>query len=423
MTTPGLRAYRLAAAALSPLLPRYLEGRARRGKEDPARLGERLGRAGVARPEGGLVWLHAVSVGEALSLLPLAERLRERRPDLAVLATTGTATAAAMLARRLPEGVIHQYAPLDAPAAVRRFLDHWRPDLGVFVESELWPNLILEARRRGVRLALVSARMTDRSAAGWRRARGAARRVLDAFELVLTQDDATAGRLERLGGRVDGRLNLKDAAGPLPVDAAELATLRAAFAGRTVVVGASTHPGEDEIIADALAALPAPRPLLVLIPRHPERGPAIAAMLAGRGLKAARRAEGALPAADLDAYVADTLGETGLFYRLADLVVLGGSLVAGIGGHNPLEPARLGAAIVSGRSVFNFADLFAEMEAAGAVAPTDAGALAATLARLVADAPERTRLGEAGRAFAEGRAAPFEAAWARLAAMLPQARP
>src|SRR5579863_6013820 len=203
-----LQLYGLAMGAIGPLAPVVLASRARLGKEDAARVGERLGRASVARPDGPLVWLHAVSVGESVSLLPLVERIRAERPGLTVLVTSGTRTSAELLGRRLPHGAIHQYAPIDTPAAVNRFLDHWRPQTGLFIESELWPNLILAARERGVRLALISARMTQASADSWRRAPGAARAVLGAFEVVLTQDGETEARLAGLGGHVVGRLNL-----------------------------------------------------------------------------------------------------------------------------------------------------------------------------------------------------------------------
>src|ERR1700722_9089630 len=216
MNTPvSLRLYALATGLAEPLAPMLLSNRVRRGKEDAARLGERLGRAGRPRPQGPLVWLHAASVGESVSLLPLIERIRTERPDLAMLVTSGTRTSAELLARRLPEGVIHQYAPVDAPGAVARFLGHWRPGLGLFVESELWPNLILGARHRGVRLALVSARMTEASSKGWARRPNAARAMLSGFEAILAQDDASAARLEGLGGHVAGRLNLKRLGAPL----------------------------------------------------------------------------------------------------------------------------------------------------------------------------------------------------------------
>lgn len=419
-----LALYGAATRLLEPLAPQVLQARARRGKEDPARLAERLGRAAAPRPPGPLVWLHGVSVGESASLLPLVAALRRRRPDLTVLVTSGTVTSAQVLARRLPPGVIHQFAPVDAPGAVARFLDHWRPGLAVLVESELWPNLILAAKERGVRLALASARMTEASAAGWARAPASARALLGAFDAVLPQDDATAARLARLGARTGPHLNLKRAGDPLPCDAAELERLRGLLAGRPVVLAASTHPGEEPILAAAVRAA-APDALTIIAPRHPERGGALAAELA-----APRRGAGELPKPDDALYVADTLGELGLFFRLADVVVMGGSFRPGIGGHNPLEPARLGCAILTGPHVFNAADLYAEMSDAGAaIVLTGPDALQAELRRLLGAAPTRetppretpTRegLGRAALAYAERQGAQLDAALAVLDPLLP----
>ena len=280
MTSPlrppaSLRLYGLAAGLASAAAPAWLKMRARRGKEDPARWPERLGRTTTPRPEGRLAWLHGVSVGEGLSLLPLIDRIRTDRPDVAVLVTSGTRASADLLATRLPPGAIHQYAPLDTPGAVRRFLDHWRPDLGVLVESELWPNLILGARSRGARLALVSARLSARSVAGWRRAPGAARAVLSAFDLLLARDPDAAARFVALGVEVDGLADLKFGAPPLPVDEAEWATARSVLGDRPILLAASTHPGEEEVVLRAFqGAAPDQATLLILAPRHPARGAA-----------------------------------------------------------------------------------------------------------------------------------------------------
>lgn len=364
--SPSLTLYALATWALSPLAPALLRARARGGKEDPARLGERLGHASLPRPEGRVVWLHGVSVGESLSLLALIDRLRAERPDAAVLVTSGTRASAEVLARRLPAGAVHQYAPLDTPAAVGRFLDHWRPDLGVFVESDLWPNLIAGARRQGVKLALVSARLSAASARRWGRAPGAARAVLGAFDLVLARDETAAAAFRALGAGVDGVADLKFAAAPLPADEGELARLRASIGGRPVILAASTHEGEEAAILDRFAALAMdadPRPLLILAPRHEWRGRAVEGLALARGFTTARRSGRAGPAG-VDVYVADTVGDLGLWYRLTGLAVLGGSLVAGVGGHNPLEPARLGCAFVSGPNVEDW-PIYTALEAHG----------------------------------------------------------
>ena len=418
--TLPLALYGAATGLLEPLAPVLLRRRAQAGKEDAARLGERLGRAGVARPSGPLVWLHGVSVGESLSLLPLIEALRARRPDLSLLVTSGTVTSAEVLAKRLPAGVIHQFAPVDAPGVAARFLDHWRPDAALLVESELWPNLILAAQARGVRLALLSARMTQDSAQGWSRAPATARALLQAFDLVLPQDAAAEARLTGLGARVAGRLNLKLVGEAPPVDSALAAALRAD--GRRLVLAASTHPGEEPLIAEAFRAAtgdggPA---ILVVAPRHPDRGPQVAAELQGLGFTVARRAAGEAMGPMTTAYVADTLGELGAFYVAADAVVMGGSFVPGIGGHNPLEAARLEAAIVTGPHAFNARDIYAGMFAeAAAIEAADGVALSRHIRGLLANPAIARRIGEAAAAYAGRQGAALEAALALIEPLLP----
>jgi 3-deoxy-D-manno-octulosonic-acid transferase len=406
-----LALYGAATRLIEPFTPRLLAARARRGKEAPARLAERLGRASQPRPAGRLVWLHAVSVGESLSLLPLIERLA-RRPGLALLVTSGTVTSAEVLGRRLPAEVIHQFAPVDAPGAVRRFLDHWRPDAGLFVESELWPNLLLTARRKGVRLGLVSARITAASADGWARAPASARALLSAFELVLPQDAASSERLARLGARPGPRLNLKRAGDAPPLDETALAELRRTIGERPVVLAASTHPGEEPLIGEAFQAAAgraAPDALLILAPRHPERGTAVAEALAAQGFTVARRSQGAAPAPGVRAYVADTLGEMGLWLRLAPVVIMGGSFVPGIGGHNPLEAARVGAAVVTGPEVANAQEIYAEMLAdAAAIQAADPGALDRHLEGLLANPQIARRIGEAALDYAGRQSAALD---------------
>jgi 3-deoxy-D-manno-octulosonic-acid transferase len=239
--TLPLRLYGLATGLASPLVPAILARRARAGREDPERIGERLGRTSRPRPNGPLVWLHGVSVGESLSLLALVEALVVRRPDLTLLVTSGTRTSADLLARRLPVGVLHQYAPVDTPGATRRFLDHWRPDAGIFAESELWPNLIEGARRRGVRLALVSARITEATARSWSRVPRTARRLLSAFEILLPQDPASADRLSALGGTCGEILNLKRAGSPLPFEPQALEALKEAVQSKRVTMDELWH--------------------------------------------------------------------------------------------------------------------------------------------------------------------------------------
>lgn len=402
-----LTLYRGTATALGPLIDAYLRRRIGRGKEDPARLEERRGLPGRPRPNGPLVWLHAASVGESVALLPLIERLRAEQPGLAILVTTGTVTSAATMARRLPDGAIHQFVPVDRPAWVRRFLAHWRPDVGIWVESDLWPTLVTEAAAAGVRLALVDARMSEGAFRRWHRFRRLARPLFAAFERVLASSPAQAERFRALGFR-DVRFvgNLKAAGAPPPVDADVVAALTGAIAGRPVWLAANTHPGEDEVVFDAHARLAASRPglLTVVAPRHPDRGKAIAELAAGRGLTMARRSLGELPGPDTAVYVADTLGEMGALYASVPITFLAGSLVP-VGGHNPIEPAHAGTALLLGPLMPNNRDSADALIDAGAARRIeDAASIAAAVDALLDD-PEAVRAmaGAARRVAAEGR--------------------
>ncbi|HWE99749.1 MAG TPA: glycosyltransferase N-terminal domain-containing protein [Caulobacteraceae bacterium] len=421
MPGAGLSLYRAAASLAGVAAPLWLQRRVALGKEDPVRWREKLGQPSAGRPDGPLMWLHGASLGESLSLLALAELTRSLRPEVCVLMTCGTPAAAALLAQRAPAGVIIQFAPLDIPAAVARFLDHWRPAAAVFAESELWPNLILAAGRRGVRLALVSARLSTGSLARWRRAPGAARRVLGAFELVLARDTDAAQDLRRLGASVEGLADLKFGAAPPPADDAAVAAVRAAFSPAPVLA-ASTHPGEDEIILDAFAgARRSGADRLILVPRHPARGEAIATLARARGLRVERRAPAPrlTAQAHADVLVADTLGELGLWFRIARLAVLGGSLVRGVGGHNPLEPARLACPTVVGPHTEAW-PVCAEIEAAGGLRRVQPGELQQLLSAAFSDDAGLADLGEAARVFVEPRDAAARAALPRLLELLPR---
>ena len=397
MSAAGLL-WHWGATLAKPLLPVYLRRRLACGKEIAARLPERCG-AGAARPAGPLLWLHAASVGETLSILPVLDALAARAPGLAVLLTTGTVTSLELLEQRLPAAlrgrVLHRFVPLDVPCWVGRFLDGWRPDAAGIVESELWPNLIAAARTRRIPLALVNGRLSERSARRWRHVARLGRELMDAFTLVLAQSTADASRFTALGaGNVRAPGNLKEAAAPLPADPAALAALRAAIGDRPVLLAASTHPGEEAIVLAAHRLLLAEFPglLTVLAPRHPNRGPDLAALAAGQGLPAARRGLGELPGPATAVYVADTLGELGLFYRIASVGLVGGSLVPH-GGQNPLEPARLGCPILLGPWTGNFAEPVGRLLAAGGavrLAAAEAGVLAAA-ARAVLSNPDHGR--------------------------------
>lgn len=410
---PGLSLYRLATGALEVIAPALLRARARRGKEDLARLGERLGRASLPRPPGPLAWLHGASVGESLSLVPLVDGLRARRPALNVLVTSGTVTSAELLAKRLPGGVLHQYAPVDAPGVAARFLDHWRPDLAVFVESELWPNLLVAARERGARTALISARLSEASFRGWRRVPGSARALLGGFDLVMAQDVEAGAAFSALGARDDGCLNLKLVGGTLPVDAARLAELRA---GAPVLLAASSHSGEDARLLQAFAPLRL-RARLVVVPRHPVRGASVAALARAEGLSVGLQSAGG-PFGAAEVHVADALGELGTWFALAEACFMGGSWARGVGGHNPLEPVRLGCPLASGPDVENWRGVYAGLQAAEAVRfVADPAALTA----FWAEALDGALAGQAARArvFAAREEGAMDAALDRLGAMLP----
>jgi 3-deoxy-D-manno-octulosonic-acid transferase len=366
---------------------RKLARRLAQGKEDPARIDERKGLTSLPRPPGRLVWFHAASVGESLSLLEVIRRLGDHDPALTVLVTTGTVSSSDILKSRLPPNAIHQFVPIDIHLFVKRFLDHWKPDLAVWTESEFWPSLICETHARGVPLLLINARMSDRSARRWRILRGAAQSLLTRFAAVQAQDSATGLALVRLGLPAD-RLTvtgtLKEGMPPPPCNETERVRYTKLLAGRQVWAAASTHDGEEAQVATAHAAAARSvlRLLCILVPRHPERGDAIAAMLRAQGLSVAQRSKGEDPGPDTAIFLADTLGELGLWYRLAPLSFVGGSLVP-IGGHNPFEPAALGSAILHGPHVHNFADIFARLDAAGAAREVrDAAALATAVARL-----------------------------------------
>lgn len=387
---PGARyaVYRALTRALTPALGLVLGWRLRQGKEDPARWPERKGIAGLTRPSGTLAWFHAASVGETNAILPVIAELKARRPDIGVLLTTGTVTSARIAQARAGAGVIHQYVPLDAPAYVTRFLDHWAPDVGILTEGDIWPNLLVSAVARKVRMVLVNARMSPRSYQRWRRNRTMARPLFGRFSLVLAQNDKLQRWFTDLGApdvRVSG--NLKLDAPAQPVDAAALAQLSTAIAGRPVWIAASTHAGEEEIavavhrrLADQFPGL-----LTIIAPRHPQRGREIADGITAQGLGVAMRATGALPTPQTAVYVADTLGELGTLYTAAPIAFVGGSLVTH-GGQNPIEAVQAGAAVVSGPHTSNFADIYAALErAGGALRVDEPQSLADAIASLLAD--------------------------------------
>jgi 3-deoxy-D-manno-octulosonic-acid transferase len=383
----SLNAYRAATLAASPLAGALLSMRLNRGKEDVERLGERRGAPGIARPDGPLIWMHGASVGETVSLLPLVERLTQA--GFNTLITSGTVTSARLMARRLPPRALHQFVPLDAPLFFRRFFRHWRPDLGLIAESEIWPNMIVEAARAGAPLVMVNARMSARSFRRWSFAPKFARALLGRFELVLAQTAADAERLAQLGARAPQVIgNMKFDAPAPPADRRELAELSGLVSGRRLWIAASTHPGEERAAGEAHCRLfeDFPDLLTIIAPRHPERGPEIAEELGALGLACRLRSRGERPDRDAHVYICDTIGELGLFYRLAGVVFTGKSLSSG-GGQNPIEPAKLASAILHGPHVQNFADIYGPLDSEGGAAIVNNTAeIAARLGELFSNA-------------------------------------
>ncbi len=399
--TAALKIYRAALSLARPAVPLLLRARERQGKEDHTRRGERLGFAGQPRSTGPLFWIHAASVGETNAVLPLIDEILSVNTAAHVLLTTGTTTSAGIAARRLPARAQHQYIPLDVPQYVERFLDHWRPDLSIFTESDIWPNLVLATSARAIPLVLINARMSPRSMSRWRRNRRTGRPLFSRFNLVLAQNDRVARAIKLLGApRVITAGNLKIDAPPPPVDAAELARLKAAIGTRPVFLAASTHPGEETIVAaaHALIARDLPNLLTIIVPRHPDRGASLFAQLAAQGLKVDRRSLPVMPSPDTNIYLADTIGELGTFYALSPVALIGGSLIEH-GGQNPIEAVRLGSAVLTGPSHHNFREAYdALLASGGANEVKTADDIAQAVVRLLTNEAEAQRMRDGAEA-------------------------
>ncbi len=418
-----LALYRMLTTSATPMIRLYLRGRKKRGKEDKERFHERLGLPKRKRPEGALAWLHAASVGESLSMLPLVERLLAEKDGLKVMVTTGTVTSAKLMAERLPEGAFHQYIPVDLLKYVRRFLDHWRPDLALWAESEFWPNLVSETANRNIPLVLINGRISPSSHMGWQRYKSLINKLLSGFTLCLGQTEEDAWRLLSLGAhRAKCLGNLKFAAPPLPADPLELKRLEAVLKDRRRWLAASTHPGEEEMFARACVKLKKKHPGLlgIIVPRHPQRGGEIAKALRGMGLNAAQRSSDEEVSENTDIYVADTMGELGLFFRLAGIVFMGKSLVP-LGGQNPLEAALLDCAILHGPHIANFREIFSRLKEDGGAEEADGEAdLALKAGKLLANKKDRDRMAKAAKDFAAAEAGILDAIMAELKPLLDQ---
>ncbi len=393
----ALSAYRWVGFGLYPVMRPYLAIRAAKGKEERGRRRERFGHASVERPAGPLVWFHAASVGETNAVSPLIREVRRR--GINVILTTGTVTSARVARDRLGDTVIHQYVPLDLKPTISRFLDHWRPDLAVMAESEIWPMTVIELGARHIAQVLVNGRMSDRSFARWKKRPAIADALFEKFSLVVAQSDVDAERFRTLGALpvlVTG--NLKVETDAPPYDPATLAGYLGQLGDRKTWAAISTFEGEEIAAGEVHRMLKERTGLLtIVVPRHPERGDAIEAALVAKGLKVARRTRNDPLTADTDIFLGDTIGEMGLYLRMTEIAFVGRSLL-GEGGQNPIEPAMLGCAVLSGPNVQNFRDSYQRLaKSGGAKMVRDVEMLAKGVGYLLAHDEMRRRMIEAGQ--------------------------
>ena len=421
--TASLALYRFGTRLLEPLAPWLVEQRIKKGKENPDRIGERFGITQTARPNGTLIWMHAASVGESRLLLDVFAALRKRRPNVRALVTTQTTTSADMIAAWGPPGVIHQMAPVDGPKAVEAFLQHWHPDAAVFAEGEIWPNMLAALKEHGIPAALVNARMTTRTLRNWNKRKPSARAVFSTFGFIGAADQLTADGVQ---SAIDRRItvvgNLKTASAVAAPSAAAVENFRTRMNARPIVLAASTHPGEDEFALDAFTELRMRKPgvMMILVPRHPDRGDAITAMMRERGMTTQQWSkEKTPPGADIDVLVADTIGELLFWYAISDAVYLGGATAEGIGGHNPVEPVQLGKRVFTGPHGFNFRETFDALQETGALV---IGATYQELTDYWINALDIAQPAPILGAFFTASRAPFEPTLDAIDRMLPVAR-
>ncbi len=420
--TTLIKGYGLATRALGPLTPLLLKRRQKQGKEDPERIAERHGDAAIERPEGELIWMHGASVGECMMLLPVIRRVLTEKPAASVLITSGTVTSAEILALHLPVQAFHQFVPLDYPKAIHKFLDHWKPDLAIWAESEIWPNMIRQTKARKIPMALLNARISQKSLDGWQKRPKSAKALFGAFDLILAADTASANGLSwLLGTDVEAAGNLKDAAPPLPFDQTDLKKLRKEIKRRPVWCAASTHEGEDAHIITAHKEFQSrfKSALLILAPRHPSRSQDIQKLLKREGLSFVTRMSGSPVAKETDVFLYDTIGEMGLAYRLSKITFVCGSLVDGLAGHNPLEPARLGNAVLTGAHISSFADSYMSMIAFDAAQRLlNPAMIGAAVTDLWADKEQLTKRQSLAQNYATGRDAVLDYVWEQLAPLM-----
>ncbi len=417
--TGSLALYRLGTRLLEPVAPFVVRSQLKSGKERVDRVAERFGRTKVARPDGKLLWMHGASIGECRLLLDVFSALQNRLPGLNALVTSQTLTSADLVAAWARSDVIHQMAPVDGPGAVNRFLSHWQPTAAVFAEGEIWPNMLSGAKRLGLRAALINARMTDATLASWKKRPAAAKEIFSVFDFIGAADQATAEGLAAATGRRIGAVgNLKIAALVEPPAAHAVGEFRGAVGDRRILLAASTHPGEDEVALEAFVETRkgVPSGLLVLVPRHPDRGAAIAGMVRRRGMTAQQWSTSkSPPSSRIDVLVADTIGELMFWYAASDAVYLGGATAEGIGGHNPIEPSQLGKRVFTGPHGFNFRETFDALQALGALT---VGTSAAELAAWWIEEIGAAGAGPALASYLSSAREPFEQSLAAILGLL-----
>lgn len=417
-----LHAYRLATWLLAPLAPFFLHLRLLRGQENGARLNERRGRAGKQRPDGQVLWVHAASVGEVISVFPLIDKLLEANQELHVLLTSGTVTSADIVARYPRKRMIHQFVPLDLPHYTKRFIRHWHPDAAIFIESEIWPNILRQITQLGAPLALVNGRMSMNSFANWQQAPKTIKKLLSYFDILFAQDEITARRLAELGGdNITMQGNLKLDATPLYLNEENYQILSGQIGARPLWLAACTHNPEEYIAAKTHISLVSEHKnlLTIIAPRHPNRGDAIKQQCAELGLKIARRSLGEKIEADTDIYLADTIGEMGLFYHLADITFMGGSLMPH-GGQNPIEAAQIGMALITGSHIENFTAVYRYFEkAAACLKIKDDVELIATVNRLLSNPKFVTEMKESAAQTVQANGGTVQNIYEKLRPVLP----
>lgn len=369
--------YNTLIQILYPLVIRsYIQKRIEIGKEDAKRFNERKGRPTKERPEGKLIWFHGASVGESVSMLPLINRLLEISPDINVMVTTGTTTSADLMGKRLPERAFHQYIPIDNPIFTKRFIKYWQPDMVLWFESDFWPAMLSTIKKKNIPLLLVNGRISNKSFKRWQQFDYISKELLACFTYCLGQSEEDAYRLRILGAKNAICLgNLKFAGLPIPVDENKKTAILNQIGNRPLFCISSTHNNEEEQLGKELTSLFSDNPdlLVIIAPRHPQRGIEVQQQLNNLGLKTALRSTNEPIENTTQVYIADTIGELGIWYGISPIVFIGGSLIPH-GGQNFMEPSRLRDAVIVGPHMHNFTDAMQRAHKANAIIQVNSAA-------------------------------------------------